>query len=145
MQQLKQSPGSNVGRYFFLLFGGLWTGISCCVAAGIIGPLAFSFDPNNLLGTVGEIAFPVIFMGIFILVGVIFLAVGILPLIARTRIDPPQVVISNSNLRSGEEFSLGYQQNFKSAVDIEKLVVQLLLRESATYRRGTDKIGRAHV
>ncbi len=144
MQQLKQSPGSKVGRYFFLLFGGLWTGISCCVTAGIVGPLAFSFNSENPLGSLAEMAFPAIFMSIFLLVGFIFLAVGILPLIARTRVDPPQVVISNSNLRSGEEFSLGYQQTFKSAVDVEKLIVQLLLRESATYRRGTDTVTVTH-
>lgn len=144
MQQLKQSPGSSVGRYFFLLFGGLWTGISCCVGAGIAGPALINFDINNPFNNFMEVAFPVVFIGCFIGVGLIFLVAGVMPLIARTRIEPPQVVISNSNLRSGEEFSLGYQQNFKSGVDVEKLVVQLLLRESATYRRGTDTVTVTH-
>jgi hypothetical protein len=150
MQKLSRSPGSNVGRWFFLLFGGLWTGISCCVGAGIVGGMASEINisnPAEMLenpGSFFDLLFPTFFIGIFVLVGLIFLVVGIIPMFARTRISAPEVSISNANLRSGESFALSYQQNFKSGVDVEKLMVQLLLRESATYRRGTDTVTVTH-
>jgi len=53
-------------------------------------------------------------------------------------LDKPEVVVSTSRLRVGEAFSFTYRQRFKRAVTTNGVTIQLLLRETAIYRRGTD-------
>jgi hypothetical protein len=74
----------------------------------------------------------------FAAVGLGLLVWAIWPWIASLRVARPQVSISNDQLRVGEEFGLVYQQSFKSAVDVNRFAIQLVLHESATYRRGTN-------
>lgn len=142
MQRLQSS---GFGKYGLLFFGLLWSLISCCILvpifAGNFASLAKlasgKFDVGEL---VGDLAFPVLFGGIFIGVGLLVSLAGLRPIIAATRVGKPDIQISSTNLRSGQPFSLSYTQPFKSTVDVRRLAVQLVLRESATYRRGTDTV-----
>lgn len=148
MQRLQNAPGSTGSRYGLLIFGLLWSTISCCVIVPIIAANVGSLDklrsPDGLRSLAGDLAFPVVFGGIFLGIGLLVTAFGLGPLIAATRLTKPDIQISKSDLRSGEEFALVYQQGFKSSVEVKRLAVQLILRESATYRRGTDTVTVTH-
>lgn len=146
MQRLQSS---GLGKYGLLGFGLLWTMISCCILVPIFGS-NFTELSNILKGNINigalmnSMAFPVLFGGCFVGVGVLVTLAGLQPIIAATRVGKPDIQISNTNLRSGEEFSLAYQQTFKSNVDVRRFAVQLVLREAATYRRGTDTVTVTH-
>lgn len=146
MQKLQQSPAGAISKYILLIFGVLWTGISCCVTIPIavgIGSSVTSFnnDPVSALMSVG---FPLVFTGCFVVIGLAFIVAGIRPIIAGTKVSKPEVAVSNSTLRSGEDFTLDYQQTFKSGTDVERITIQLILREWARYRRGTDTVTVTH-
>ncbi|MBM4425099.1 MAG: hypothetical protein FJ030_17255 [Chloroflexi bacterium] len=143
MQKLSSSGGC--GKYAILLFGLLWTGISCVtmlpIAGGMLAASSSSDDPASMLMS---LAFPLAFGGCFVAVGLAFIIGGLRPIIAGARVSKPEVAVSNSTLRSGEEFTLDYQQMFKAGTDVERITIQLILRESATYRRGTDTVTVTH-
>jgi hypothetical protein len=147
MQKLQNAPGSALGRYALLFFGLLWSTISCCVFVPILGT---SLVPALISGEIGpkllnfDLIFPLCFGGVFLGVGALVTVFGLRPIIAATRVTKPDIQISNTTLKSGEAFALSYQQGFKSAVDVTRLTVQLILRESATYRRGTDTVTVTH-
>jgi hypothetical protein len=149
MQKLQQSSGC--AKYGILFFGLLWTGISCFTIIPIIAAsggaglsLAALNEPAALLGALGTLAFPLGFGGCFLLIGLLITLAGLRPIIAGTRVSPPEVQVSSTNLRSGDEFTLSYQQTFKAASDVERITMQLILRESATYRRGTKTVTVTH-
>ena len=150
MQKLQQSSGC--ARYGLLIVGLIWTGISCFTLIPIIAVMgaeggfnpASLNEPEAMLELFGNLAFPVIFGGCFIAVGLAIMLAGLNPILAGTRVSPPEVHVSNTNLRSGDEFTLSYQQTFKAASDVERITMQLILRESATYRRGTDTVTVTH-
>ncbi len=148
MQKLQQAPGSGCTRYALLGFGLFWTGLTCVIAAPVVIFDLIEVDrlpvllenPSRLVGVLAGAAGPLLFVGCFLSVGLACIILGLKPLLAGTRIAPPEVGVSNSTLRSGEAFTLTYQQLFKNAVDVEQITLQLVLRESATYRRGTDSV-----
>jgi hypothetical protein len=72
------------------------------------------------------------------------LAFGLRSRIATMRIGQPELVISNTNLRIGEPFIVTHQQTFRSSGSLTGIRVSLVLRESATYRRGTDTVTDTH-
>ena len=65
-------------------------------------------------------------------------------LLARARLTRPEVALSTQTPRVGEVVSLSYRQNFKAATDVQGIRFQMVLREKATYRRGTDTVTVTH-
>lgn len=146
MQRL-QSTG--FGKYGLLGFGLLWSLISCCILVPIfatnIGDISKVMNGDTSINALmGALGFPVLFGGCFIGVGILVTIAGLQPVLAATRVGKPDIQISNTNLRSGEPFTLSYNQTFKSNVDVKRFAVQLVLREAATYRRGTDTVTVTH-
>jgi hypothetical protein len=76
----------------------------------------------------------------FLLVGVIMTAAGGFGLLSRARLAPPQVSLSTQSPRVGEVVTLTYQQTFRAATDVQIIHMQLILRERATYQRGTETV-----
>ncbi|MFZ0548492.1 MAG: hypothetical protein WAM60_23795 [Candidatus Promineifilaceae bacterium] len=74
----------------------------------------------------------------FLLIGGWVVIRALNPVVAKTRIERPEVLISNNTLRVGESFRVTYRQAFKFATDVDKALIQFVLRETATYQRGTD-------
>ena len=80
----------------------------------------------------------------FILVGLFVMVLGVRPFIARAKVTEPEVALSNTSPAVGELITFSYRQTFKGAADAKRLQFQLVLRESATYRRGTDTVTVTH-
>lgn len=81
---------------------------------------------------------------LFAVVGVGLIAWGVRPAVARMRIGAPEMSISNSRLRVGEEFSVSYRQTWKRAADVNRVTFQLVLCETVRYTRGTGTVTETH-
>lgn len=53
---------------------------------------------------------------------------------ARSRLGEPEITLDKETLRVGESLSVDYAHNFSQNVSINRLLVQLILRERVTYR-----------
>jgi hypothetical protein len=80
-----------------------------------------------------------------------FLAIGgwlvyklLNPIVAKAKVEPAEVIVSKDTIRVGESFQVTYRQGFKSAADVKKVLIQFVLRETATYRRGTNTYTAVH-
>jgi hypothetical protein len=56
----------------------------------------------------------------------------------------PEILISSPAVRVGENVIMNYRQTFKRDVNVEKLSLKLIMRERATYQRGTDTVTVTH-
>ena len=144
MQKLQQSPAQAWGRGCLAAFALIWTCSSCIPLIGSAGGILAAFtDPESNLGLVELLAstlLPAVFTLPFLAIGLGLLAFAVWPWIARARVSTPEVSVSNTSLRVGGEFSLTYQQTFKSAIEVKRILFQLIFRETATYQRGTDTV-----
>ncbi|MBI3243993.1 MAG: hypothetical protein HYZ49_17055 [Chloroflexi bacterium] len=143
MQKLQQSPAQKYGRGCLALFALVWTGFSCfaCIVPLSISLVSLTSGSIEdvatvLLSTVG----PALFTLPFLVIGVGLLAYAVWPWIARARVSAPDIAISNSTPRPGEELTLVYTQTFKAATEVKRIAFQLIFRETATYQRGTDTV-----
>lgn len=75
---------------------------------------------------------------LFVLVGLAIFARGGLALYSRYRVGKPKIEISRRELAIGERFTVSYAHTFGRAVRVDKIELQLIFRETATYNRGTD-------
>jgi hypothetical protein len=78
------------------------------------------------------------------LVGLLMVGGAVRTMLARARMTPPELAMSTSTPRVGEIFTVDYQQTFRAATNMQLLRLSLILRESATYRRGTDTVTVTH-
>jgi hypothetical protein len=129
MQQLRESGASKTGRGCLVLFALFWT--------------SFSVIWTWTAWRGGS--------GVFALFGLPFIAIGIALLlgafwrsIAGLRISRPELTVSREVLRPGETFFAQYHQSFRFPVDILESKVELVFRETAIYRRGTDTYTEVH-
>jgi hypothetical protein len=130
---LQPSRGAQIGRACGVLFGIPWTLCACVFLALAVG----SFSQNSEGGLLPIL--PVILISLlFIGIGLAMIIAGVLPWIARMRVAKPEISLSTSTLSVGEGFSVYYAQTFKQTSDVQGIKLQLILRERATYRRGTD-------
>jgi hypothetical protein len=143
MQKLQQSPAQKYGRGCLGLFALVWTGFSCfsCLVplAGSLAALATGSVEDVATALLSAVV-PALFTLPFLAIGLGLLAFAVWPWIARARVSAPEISVSSTSLRVGEEFSLTYQQTFKSAVEVKRILFQLIFRETATYQRGTDTV-----
>ena len=142
MQPVARRTG-GIGGGCLIGVGLIFAVVGCGAA---IGPLAgfiptllsgsFVPSPGTLISLAGSLLFSVP----FVLVGLFIMVLGIRPFIARAKVSKPEVALSNTSPAVGEPITFSYRQTFKSAADAKKLQFQLVLRESATYQRGTDTV-----
>jgi hypothetical protein len=66
------------------------------------------------------------------------------PVVAKAKVEPAELIVSKDTIRVGETFRVTYRQGFKLAADVEKIQIQFVLRETATYRRGTNTYTAVH-
>jgi hypothetical protein len=75
---------------------------------------------------------------IFVAIGVTILVWAGRPIVASWRVSHPEITLNKPEFRVGESIDVSFQQRFKRAAEVERMDFKLLLRETATYQRGTD-------
>lgn len=123
MRSLRASADSRRGRGCIFLFASFWIAFS----------LLWTF-----LAWRGGGGWTWLFGVPFIAIGLLMLAGGLWRTVASLKVAPPQVSVSKTELRPGERFSVVYLQRFRLPAMLQDCRIELLFRESATYRQGTD-------
>jgi hypothetical protein len=144
MQTLRQS-GSGCGPTLAVAIGLFLLLITCGVSLVPVYLLfssgdtaTFLEDSEALTGlgiTAVIICSTILPFGIF---GLVLIGFGLRRMLVRVRADPPVVAVSDGNPHVGEAFLLTYQQSFRRATQLNKVRLALIMRESASYRRGTN-------
>lgn len=127
MQQMPRDMSKVAGGGCMLLFGLFFSTISVFMV--------------SVMWAVGAPWFFLLFMVPFLSVGFGMVGIGVWNLflyrvlIARA-FGPPTIELSASQLRLGDQIQVRFQQASRRNQEIGKVAIQLLFRESATYRRG---------
>lgn len=122
-----KSSGSAAALFFFAL---LWNAISLVFV--VIGFTTDAGIPFALCG--------LSFLGI----GLLIVSAGVRMMMASWKVADPDLWISLPELRVGDKFKLTYRQKFKGRANVNHITLKLVLRESATYQRGTDTVTVTH-
>jgi len=122
---VKAKPASNAGSGCLIAFGGIFfvVGIGALLAA----------QPVSLI--VGAV---------FTLVGGGIMSAGLAPIVRGMKVSHPEAYLSSDLLRLGEPFTFRLHQVFKGELTLDGGEVKFLMRESATYTRGTDTYTDTH-
>jgi hypothetical protein len=123
VQKLKRSSISASGQGCFLAFGLLWTSFA------VVWTYLFWKESGG---------FPSVFGLGFVAIGVFMLLAGVWHYFSRVKLGEPILAISKTVMRVGERFNIEYEQTFKQTSDVERMAVDLVLQESATYTQGTN-------
>ena len=123
-------------------------------------PIKFKLSPGQafaLAGVAGLILLVIVIVAFYYEISAglfcsLFWAVIFLPLLFRTgkrfitssRVGLPEISLSNSSPRSGEQIVVSYQHLFKNVAELLQVTIQLILIESATRGSGTDKTTKRH-
>jgi hypothetical protein len=133
--------------FFGLVFivGGLAALVIPALASNVVsfdgGQLQFDLDSDGLIPIVSTMACVGLPLGG---VGLLMIGAAVRTLLARARVSPPEVSLSNAAPRVGEIFTVDYQQTYRVATNVQLIRLSLILRESATYQRGTDSVTVTH-
>lgn len=113
-------PGCSLG------FAVAWTLFSCA-----IGALVISNEPN---------LFGVLFISLFVIIGIILMIYAGMSYYTRFKIGKPVFNISHTEARLGDEITFSFNHTFPRNVNINWMKTHFILRETATYQRGTDTV-----
>ncbi|MCB9435648.1 MAG: hypothetical protein H6673_01480 [Anaerolineales bacterium] len=129
MQPLKRSSHSeSLGSSLFI--AAIWLGISCFIFA------MFVLTDGPIFGIFCTFA--------FVLIGLVLGLQAVRLMIANTKFAQPEININKTEIRVGDTFKLTYSQLMKKDMEIKSCTLDLVFRESATYRRGTDTVTVTH-
>lgn len=81
---------------------------------------------------------------VFMLVGGGIVCAGLAPIVRGMKVTHPEAFLSSDLLKLGETFTFRMHQAFKGELTLDGGEVQFLMRESATYTRGTDTYTDTH-
>lgn len=82
--------------------------------------------------------FVFLFIGLFAAIGLWLAFVAIKQLLASMKFELPQVTVSFQPFCLGEEFTGRFHQAAKSHATINRVLIKLICRETATYTAGTS-------
>lgn len=125
MHQLRESSSGGYGVVFILAT------VFTCVS--IVVPVASGFE-------FGAIAFAFFFF-LFTLAMWAFVILGF---VRRRYYGAPDIAISKPQVGVGEEFAMSYRHEFRRNIPVRQYIFRLIMRESATYQRGTDTVTVTH-
>ena len=141
MQTLQQQRSAlGIGCSLLIGAGLMVFGVVICAGVGL-RPALDLIDGKPLVAS--ELVGPImtaVFMAVMGIVGLFIFIGGLRPLIARARAAPPQVQVSKTTPRVGERLVLSYQQQFRAATTVKLIRLRFVLRETVTFRRGTDTV-----
>ena len=81
---------------------------------------------------------PFIFLGIFGLFIVLLVVWRLAIAYTRRRMGVPDITISKESLQVGEAFTVNFHHTFNNDITVENITIQLIYKETATYKQGTD-------
>jgi hypothetical protein len=110
-----------------------WNGITW----GIITAFALGDDSDKPI-----IAF--VILGVFALVGLLIIVFVVKTVLARAKLHPGTATASVHPICLGEALTIHFAQQPKSTIDVTRVSMKLLCRESATYRQGTNTYTKTH-
>jgi hypothetical protein len=116
-----------------LFFGIPLTLVACIFLTG--AAVSLIEDPARNIFPAAPI---IITSAVFTAIGLAIVVASVIPWIAGMRVARPEITLSSSTLRVGDGFSVHYAQTFKKQTEVNGIRLLLILREQATYRRGTD-------
>jgi hypothetical protein len=140
VKTLKPPPEKSQMRGCLAAFAVVWLIGSCLPALAMTIPVVIAIATGEgqvttlaltLLGTL-------VFTVPFFLVGLGLLVWSVWPIIVGVKVTRPEVSVSSDAVRPGDTLSFSFRQTFKSAAEVKQASLQLVLRETAIYRRGTD-------
>lgn len=117
------------GIIVFFIGGGLFAGL---------GSAAFA------AGAADDAWIPMVFGGLFALIGLGLMTVGGMQFLASQRLAPPAVTITVQPLYLGESFCAHVVQRVRKKVDINSVTVKLICREWVQYQQGTSTSTSTH-
>ena len=129
MQPIRPNMGKLVGAGCQLIFGAVFTAFATfffLIAWSVNAPWYF------LLFTLPFLAFGV---G---MVGYGLWTLLLKPSLVGTAFGPPHASLSSMLVRLGESVTVQYEQAALRDLAVRQVLIQLVLREHATYRRGTN-------
>ncbi len=146
MQPVKRSSSGT--QYGCLVVVGLIFTLASCGGLAIASPVfqqrQFSLSALLSAGNIGALIGGGLFTLAFLAVGLGMLGFGVRGLLARARLTRPEVTLSTQTPRVGEVVTMTYRQTFRTGTEVQGIRFQLILRERATYRRGTDTVTVQH-
>lgn len=80
----------------------------------------------------------------FYAAGIGMIVWGVAPTFRAMKITPPEVHVSNKSVRLGESFDFRFHQVIKDRLDVDFVKAVFVMRETATYRRGTNTYTETH-
>lgn len=120
---------------FLLIFGFIWTGIS--------GFILFNVwqEPANFLKP-----FLLVFVSVFVLVGLFFCALGLSDLWVKSKLHPAELILPQYPLRLGESCSMHYRRRLRNGTFAKpaEIKARLICDEWVEYRQGTDTVSKTH-
>jgi D-lyxose ketol-isomerase len=102
----------------------------------------FAPGPGGIRIGMGLFLLPFVAIGLFLLG--LCVAATYAYIDKKLRYAPPELHVSQQQLRPGDSFSLSVRQGFKRGTDVQGATIRLVLREWARYRRGTDTVTITH-
>ncbi len=87
---------------------------------------------------------PFVVLGIFALIGLVMVFALAKTLLARAKLQPGVATASVHPVCLGESLEVRFTQRPKSTVNVRRVALTLLCRESATYRQGTNTYTKRH-
>ncbi len=126
--RLRPGHGKIATGIGLLIFAAFWLGVSGTMFVLFLGE--------------GGLSFPLVFIGLFVVIGVAVLIGGIVVIVSGVlvgqKIAPADITVSRLPLRLGERFTLEYDQPVKQRCEIDHVTLTLVCKEWVRYTVGTD-------
>ncbi len=123
MQKNVSNPTQSISVIILFAFSLFWT----CFSSIFL-----------VVGITQDILGMAIIGGLFVLIGLVLFLYTLLLFYTRRRVGKPDIMLSSTTLRIGETFDYNLTHQFKNSIQVDKITVKLVFRETATYQQGTD-------
>lgn len=80
----------------------------------------------------------------FVLIGLGLLAYSLAPFLARAKVAVPQAFVSQHPMRVGERFTFAFRLRLRQPMEVQRIRLQWLFRETAIYQQGKGTRAEIH-
>ena len=132
---LTVSQSQRQAGIYAVLFGLVWTAFS-------IVAMVVLFQDTHILFAI----FPAVFIGLFVVIGILILGCGLLEMWTNTKLYPAELILPKYPLRLGETCSIHYRRRLRNGTFSKpgEIEAQLICDEWVEYTQGTDTVRKTH-